>query len=185
MNSNLLSTLLSQSHSQGAIKIVLVALGVLLLAISSKVQVPFWPVPMTLQSLVVLLIGATAGARVGGATLVSYLTAGAVGLPVFATGAGLAYMAGPTSGYLAGFLVAAVAVGYLSDRGHGRTLLSALAIFAVGEVAIFALGIGWLATLVGGEKALVGGLVPFVPAEILKVALATAILTLAWRQAKR
>lgn len=185
MNSNLLSTLLPQTNSQIAIKIGMVALGVLLLATSSKVQVPFWPVPMTLQSLMVLLIGATSGARVGGATLISYLAAGSVGLPVFATGAGLAYMAGPTSGYLAGFLVAAVAVGYLADRGHGRTLLSAFAIFAVGEVAIFALGTGWLATLVGGEKALAGGLVPFIPAEILKVALATGILTLAWRQVKR
>jgi biotin transport system substrate-specific component len=185
MNSNLLSTLLPQSNSQTAIKIGLVALGVLLLAISSKVQVPFWPVPMTLQSLVVLLIGATSGARVGGATLVSYLAAGAAGLPVFATGAGLAYMVGPTSGYLAGFLMAAVALGYLADRGYGRTLVSTLAMFAVGEVAIFALGTGWLATIIGAEKAMTAGLVPFIPSEILKVALATAILTLAWRQAKR
>jgi biotin transport system substrate-specific component len=183
MNSNLLSILWPRSHSQTAIKIFVVALGVVLLAISSKVQVPFWPVPMTLQSLVVLLIGATAGARVGGATLISYLAAGAVGLPVFATGAGLAYMVGPTSGYLAGFLVAAVAVGYLADRGYGRTLVSALAIFAIGEVAIFALGIGWLATIIGAEKAMTAGLVPFIPAEILKVALATAILTLGWRRA--
>jgi biotin transport system substrate-specific component len=92
-------------------------------------------------------------------------------------------MVGPTSGYLAGFLVAAVAVGYLADRGYGRTLVSALAIFAIGEVAIFALGIGWLATIIGAEKAMTAGLVPFIPAEILKVALATAILTLGWRRA--
>jgi biotin transport system substrate-specific component len=184
MNSNLLSTLWPQSQTQSARKIGLVTLGVLLLAISAKVQVPFWPVPMTLQTLVVLLIGATAGVRLGGATLLAYLAAGTAGLPVFASGAGPLYMVGPTGGYLAGFLVAGVAVGYLADRGYGRTLLSALAMFVVGELLIFALGTGWLASFIGVEKAVAAGLVPFIPAEILKVALAMAILTLAWRQVK-
>jgi biotin transport system substrate-specific component len=143
MNANLLSTVWPKS--QLLHKAALVGLGVVLLAISSKVQVPFWPVPMTLQTLVVLMIGATSGARLAGATLVSYLAAGAVGLPVFASGVGLAYMVGPTGGYLAGFLVAAVVIGYLADKGYGRSILSALALFAIGEVAIFALGTGWLA----------------------------------------
>lgn len=183
MNGNLLSTLWPQSqvlHKLGA-----VALGVVLLTLASKVQVPFWPVPMTLQVLAVLLIGATAGARLGGATVLAWLGLGALGAPVFATGAGLAYMMGPTGGYLAGFLLAAAVVGYLADKGHGRTVVSALALLSLGVVVIYALGLGWLAALFGAQKAVAVGLLPFIPAEILKVALGTAVLTAAWTKAKR
>ncbi len=183
MNGNLLSTVWPSSallHKAAA-----VALGVALLTLASKVQVPFWPVPMTLQTLAVLMIGATAGARLGGVTVLAWLGLGAVGVPVFATGAGLAYMAGATGGYLAGFLLAAVIVGYLADKGYGRTVASALLILLVGEAVIFALGTGWLSMIIGAEKAVAAGLMPFIPAEILKVALGTAILTAAWKQAKR
>ncbi len=183
MNGNLLSTVWPKS--QLLHKALLVGLGVVLLAISAKVQVPFWPVPMTLQTLVVLMISATSGARLAGATLLSYLAAGAIGAPVFATGAGLAYMAGPTGGYLAGFLAAAVVVGYLADKGHGRTVVSALLMLLAGVAVIYVLGLGWLANLFGAEKAIALGLMPFIPAEVLKVALGTAILTAAWKQAKR
>ena len=183
MNGNLLSTLWPQS--QALHKIAAVALGVALLTLASKVQVPFWPVPMTLQVLAVLLIGATAGARLGGATVLSWLALGAVGVPVFATGAGLAYMAGPTGGYLAGFLAAAVVVGALADRGHGRSVGSALLMLFAGVVIIYVLGLGWLANIIGAEKAIAAGLMPFIPAEILKLALGTVILTAAWKQAKR
>jgi biotin transport system substrate-specific component len=185
MNGNLISTLWPQAQAQILIKAILVALGVALLALSAKMQVPFWPVPMTLQTLAVLLIGASYGARLAGITLGSYLVLGAVGLPVFASGAGIAYMAGPTGGYLVGFLLAAVLLGYLADRGWGRNLLSALALFAIGEVVIFASGTGWLAALFGVEKAVAGGLMPFIPAEILKLALAAAVLAAAWKQAAR
>ena len=145
---------------------------------------PFWPVPMTLQTLVVLLIGATYGARLAGMTLGSYLVIGAIGVPVFASGAGIAYMFGPTGGYLAGFFVAAVLLGYLADRGMGRSLFSALLLFAIGEVVIFAFGTAWLATLIGVDRAIAGGLVPFIPAEILKVALASTILFGAWKKSQ-
>lgn len=184
MNGNLLSTLWPRSQAAIVNKVLLVAAGVALLVISAKVQVPFWPVPMTLQTLAVLMIGATYGARLAASTLAAYLAAGAVGLPVFATGAGLAYMAGPTGGYLAGFFIAACLLGWLADRGLGRTLMSALLIFIIGEVVIFGLGASWLAMLIGGEKALAAGVMPFVPGEILKMALATAILSVAWRRAK-
>lgn len=184
MNGNLISALWPQSHTQLLNKTILIFCGVLLLSVSSKVQVPFWPVPMTLQTLVVLLIGASYGARLGGSTLLAYLATGAIGLPVFAKGAGLAYMAGPTGGYLAGFLAAAVLIGWLADSGYGRTIFSVIAIFVIGEFLLFALGVGWLAALIGTEKAIVGGLMPFIPAEILKVALACAILTLAWKRTK-
>ena len=183
MNGNLLSTVWPKS--QLLHKAVVVGLGVALLALASKVQVPFWPVPMTLQVLAVLMIGATAGARLGGATVLAWLGLGALGAPVFATGAGLAYMMGPTGGYLAGFLAAALVVGYLADKGHGRTIVSALLMLLAGVVIIYALGLGWLGSLIGAEKAIAAGLMPFIPAEVLKVALGTAILTAAWKQAKR
>lgn len=184
MNDNLVSTFWPQARSQLLAKFALVISGIALLAISSKIQVPFWPVPMTLQSLVVLLIGASYGARLAGTTLLSYLATGAIGLPVFAKGAGLAYMAGPTGGYLIGFLAAAVVVGWLADRGFGRTLLSAVAILAAGELVLFALGVSWLAIAIGLQKAIAGGLMPFIPAEALKMALACAALDLAWRRSK-
>lgn len=183
MNGNLLSTVWPKS--QLLHKAVVVGLGVALLTLASKVQVPFWPVPMTLQVLAVLMIGATAGARLGGATVLAWLGLGALGAPVFATGAGLAYMVGPTGGYLAGFLAAALVVGSLADRGQGRTIGSALLMLLAGVVIIYALGLGWLAGIIGAEKAITAGLMPFIPAEVLKVALGTAILTAAWKQAKR
>ena len=146
MTGNLLST--AFPSSQALHKVAAVGLGIAILTLASKVQVPFWPVPMTLQTLAVLLIGATAGMRLGATTVLAWLGLGAAGAPVFATGAGLAYMMGPTGGYLAGFLLAAVVVGYLADRGHGRTILSALAMLLAGEVAIYAIGLGWLSALI-------------------------------------
>jgi biotin transport system substrate-specific component len=182
MNGNLISTAWPQSQAQLAARALLVALGVVLLALSAKLQVPFWPVPMTLQTLVVLIIGAGYGARLAGVTLASYLAIGAVGLPVFAGGGGVAYMLGPTGGYLLGFLAAAMLLGYLADRGIGRSFPSALLLFGIGEIVIFALGIGWLATLIGIDRAIAAGLVPFILAEILKVALASVLLFSAWRK---
>jgi biotin transport system substrate-specific component len=96
---------------------VLAVIGSILLTISAKIQVPFWPVPMTMQTLVVLVLGVAYGWRLAGATVLLYLAQGALSLPVFAGGGGLAYMSGPTGGYLVGFLLAAVAVGWLAERG--------------------------------------------------------------------
>jgi biotin transport system substrate-specific component len=182
MTGNLFSTAFPKS--QALHKAAAVGLGVVILTLASRVQVPFWPVPMTLQTLAVLMIATTAGMRLGAATVLAWLGLGALGAPVFATGAGIAYMAGPTGGYLAGFLLSAVIVGYLADKGHGRTFLSALAMLLAGEVAIYALGLGWLSALIGTQKAVSAGLLPFIPAEVLKLALGTAILTAAWKQAE-
>ena len=119
-------------------KALVVGLGVALLTLASKVQVPFWPVPMTLQTLAVLMIGAAAGARLGVTTVLAWLALGAIGAPVFATGAGLAYMAGPTGGYLLGFLLAVMCVGKVTDKGEGRTLISAFALLALGSALLSA-----------------------------------------------
>ena len=156
-------------------KIALVLAGTALLALAAKVQVPFWPVPMTLQTLAVLMIGATLGARMAGATLLAYLAEGAVGLPVFASGAGLAYMAGPTGGYLLGFLLAAVFVGLAADRGWLRGGVPAAAVMFAAMALIYLPGVAWLAALIGAEKAVAGGLVPFLPAEAFKLALAVLL----------
>ena len=156
-------------------KIALVLAGTALLALAAKVQVPFWPVPMTLQTLAVLMIGATFGARMAGATLLAYLAEGAVGLPVFASGAGLAYMAGPTGGYLLGFLLAAVFVGLAADRGWLRGGVPVAAVMFAAMALIYLPGVAWLAALIGAEKAVAGGLIPFLPAEAFKLALAVLL----------
>jgi biotin transport system substrate-specific component len=185
MTATLVETFWSGVAGSNLRKAVLVLAGTVLLAASAHIKVPFWPVPMTMQTFVVLMIGAAFGARLAGATVLAYLVEGALGLPVFATGAGLAYMAGPTAGYLAGFLVAATIVGWFADRGHGRSILTTLIAFLIGEAVILSLGAGWLAVLFGPEKVVSAGLLPFLPGEIAKVALACATLPLLWRTARR
>ena len=165
--------------------IVLAVIGSLLLTISAKIQVPFWPVPMTMQTFVVLVLGVAYGWRLAGATVLLYLAQGALGLPVFAGGGGLAYMAGPTGGYLAGFLLAAVAVGWLAERGWARSAPSTLAAMLIGTAIIFGCGIAWLATLIGLSQAISAGLVPFLLSEAVKIALATALVPSAWRLMRR
>jgi len=164
---------------------LLAVVGTALLALSAKVMVPFWPVQMSMQTFAVLVIGAAYGPRLAGATVALYLAEGAVGLPVFGLGSGLAYMAGPTGGYLIGFLFAAVTVGWFAERGFDRRWSTALLAFLIGNAIIFAFGVAWLAGLIGFEKAIAGGLLPFLPAEALKIALAMAVLPMAWRVAAR
>ena len=161
----------------------IVLAGTAVLALSAKMQVPFWPVPMTLQTLAVMTIGALFGARMAAATVLAYLLEGALGLPVFASGGGLAYMAGPTGGYLLGFLLAAVFAGWASDRGLVRGVGPALGVFLVAEALIFGPGVLWLAGFTGAEKAIAGGLVPFLPGEALKLGLAALIVPALWRRA--
>jgi biotin transport system substrate-specific component len=165
--------------------IVLAVIGSILLTISAKIQVPFWPVPMTMQTFVVLVLGVAYGSRLGGATVLLYLVQGALGLPVFAGGGGFAYMAGPTGGYLVGFLLAAVAVGWLAERGWARSVPSTLAAMLVGTAIVFACGIAWLSKLIGLPQAISDGLVPFLLSEAVKIALATVLVPFAWRLLQR
>jgi len=156
--------------------------GTLALAISAKIQVPFYPVPMTLQTLLVLIIGAAFGARLAAATVALYLAEGLLGLPVFAgVLAGPAYMAGPTGGFLVGFFLAAALVGCLAERGWDRSLGLLLATMILGHVVIFAFGLAWLAHLVGAEKAWALGFAPFYAATVVKTLLAWALVGAAWR----
>jgi biotin transport system substrate-specific component len=150
--------------------------GTLVLAASAKIQVPFYPVPMTLQTLVVLTLPALLGARLAVATVALYLAEGLVGLPVFAGAvAGPAYVIGPTGGYLAGFLLAAALVGVLADRGWTRGWAPALAAMTIGHVVIFVAGFAWLALALGADKAFAVGVAPFWAATIAKTLLAVAL----------
>ncbi|PDQ19847.1 biotin transporter BioY [Mesorhizobium sanjuanii] len=165
---------------------VLVVAGSLALWLSAKLQVPFYPVPMTMQTFVVLVIGTAFGWRLGAATVALYLAEGAVGLPVFAgapeKGIGLAYMVGPTGGYLLGYLPAAALCGFLASRGWDRRIATMALSMLVGTVVIYAFGLSWLGTVVGWDKpVLAWGLYPFVLGDLLKLALAAAVLPMAWR----
>jgi biotin transport system substrate-specific component len=185
-HATLADTVWSPVGSSPAVRaIVLALIGTALLTLSAKIQVPFWPVPMTMQTFVVLVLGMAYGWRLAGATVLLYLAQGAIGLPVFAAGAGIAYFAGPTAGYLAGFLFAAVVVGWLAEHGWDRSVPRTLGAMLIGTAIIFACGIAWLGTLIGLRQAIGAGLVPFLLGEAVKIALATAILPFAWRLLQR
>lgn len=162
---------------------LLAVLGSALLAVSAQIEVPFWPVPMTMQTLAVMIIGMTYGWRLAGATTALYLFEGAVGLPVFAGGAfGLVALFGPTCGYLFGFVVGAVIMGLLSERGWDRHIATAVAALFLGTAVVFLLGYLWLAYFLGNmETAFNAGVVPFVLGDLCKIALAAALLPLAWK----
>lgn len=186
MYTTLAATLWARTATSRIHQVALVLLGTVLLAVSAQIQVPFIPVPMTMQTFVVLMIGATCGWRLGGATMIAYLAEGAVGLPVFAKfGAGAAVLVGPTAGYLAGFVLAALVTGYLSERGFGRNLASAAVSFIAGTVIIFACGLAYLTSLIGIEAAITHGLLPFIYSEPTKVALATLLLPGCWKLVRR
>lgn len=160
---------------------VLVFAGTAIMAISSKIQVAMWPVPMTMQTFAVLVIAMSYGFRLGSVTLLAYLAEGAMGLPVFADGGGFAYLAGPTGGYLVGFFVAASLVGWLAEKGWDRNVVLTLAAMTIGTAIIFGLGVSWLAIFLGDfNKALASGLTPFLIGAAFKIALAAASLPVAW-----
>ena len=158
-------------------QVIRVATGVALLTVSAKVQVPFWPVPMTLQVAALMMIAATYGMRLGTSTMTAYLAAGAAGLPVFAgtpeKGIGLAYMMGTSGGYLAGFLVATVIVGYAADKLPKMALWSAM---LAGLAAIYALGLAWLAQFAPDGKLLAWGFTPFIAGDLVKITLAAVVV---------
>jgi biotin transport system substrate-specific component len=169
--------------------IALLVLGCALLWVSAKVKVPFWPVPMTLQTFAVMAIAAAYGARLGVATVVAYLAAGMAGLPVFTNTppemAGPAYLLGPTGGFLIGFIAAAFIVGYAADRGWDRSVPKLLVAMVTADAVVFALGLAWLGVAVpalGYSWGLIeAGLFPFLLGDLLKVLIAALAIPAAWR----
>lgn len=166
--------------------VVLMLGGALLLTVSAQFEIPWEPVPFTMQTFVVLVLGIVYGRDLGAATGALYLGMGALGLPVFAGGASRAALTGATAGYLVGFVIAMAAVGFLAKRGFDRRVLGVLGVMLVGEVIIFGLGLAWLANVIGSwDAAVANGLTPFVLTESLKVALAVATVPVAWNAIER
>lgn len=151
-------------------------------ALTARIEIPLWPVPLTLQTLGVLLTGAALGSFRGALALVLYLAEGIMGLPVFSGGAaGAAYVAGPTGGYLVGFVAAAAIVGWLAERGWDRRISLAVWGMIIGNIVIYAFGVAWLALYLGSmERAVMGGLVPFILGDLIKIGIAAIALPGAW-----
>jgi len=187
-----------RSVNRAARAVILVLVGTAILAISAKVKVPFWPVPMTLQTLAVLLIGAAYGSRLAVATVVAYIAEGVLGLPVFTNTppaiAGPLYLLGPTAGFIMSWVLVAAIVGYASDRGWDRSPLSLGAAMLAGVVVQFVMGFAWLAWFaqlpggaagIGAAQAFSAGVAPFLLGDALKVVLAALLIPASWSLVKR
>lgn len=154
----------------------------LLIALSAQVAIPLWPVPVTGQTFAVLMIAALLGSQRGCLAVLAYLAEGAVGLPVFATGGiGLAALRGFTAGYLVGFLPAAYVVGMLAEKGWDRRVSTTILAMALGNIIIYTFGLLWLSCLPGIDRVLRQGLYPFIIGDLLKIALAAALLPSGWK----
>ena len=160
-----------------------IAAGIVFLAALAQVRVEIGPVPITGQTLGVLLLGAAYGAGLGVATLAGYLLVGGLGLPVFTgLGAGFGTFAGTTGGYLVGFVVAAGLVGWLAERGWDRTHAGMAAAMLGGNVVIYLFGVAWLSTIAPDVgTAVAWGVTPFLIGDAVKVAIAVVLLPLVWR----
>ena len=163
---------------------LILILGSLLLTISAKIKIPFYPVPMTMQTFVVLFLGISFGYKIGAATVILYLLEGIAGLPVFAKGGGLMYLTGPTSGYLYGMAVAAAVIGFFADKGYAKSYIKSFLAILMGTTIIFVFGVGYLGLIIGYDKALAAGLYPFILSESFKIALAVAIIPTIWKLTK-
>ena len=153
--------------------ILIIFLGSVLLTVSSKIKIPFYPVPMTMQTFVVLFLGMSFGYKIGLATVGLYLLEGIIGLPVFSNspekGVGLVYFTGPTMGYLIGFLIATFLAGYFKFEGN---LLNSFIKLLISVSTIYILGVFWLGTLIGWDKPIIQlGVTPFLLAELFKIAI--------------
>ena len=151
---------------------LMVVLGVAVITASAKTTVPFWPVPMTLQTMAIMAIAVATGPRIAVATMLAYLAVGAAGLPVFAgtpeRGIGIVYMMGPTGGYLAGYLIAA---GFVGALARGRGAFGRFAVMMAGMVPVYLLGLAGLSGFVASEKVVALGFTPFILGDTIKIAL--------------
>ena len=192
-SSTLAMNLWSERRYPALRAVLLVLVGSALLIISAKIKVPFYPVPMTLQTFAVMAIAAAYGSRLAVATVLVYLAEGLVGLPVFTNTppaiAGPAYFLGPTGGFLMGFVVAALIVGIAADRNHDRSPVRLFLYMLVADIVLFALGFIWLAWFaqlssgangLGLASAWSNGVLPFLLADLVKIALAACLIPAAW-----
>jgi len=157
--------------------------GAALVTVLAQVAIPLWPVPITGQTLAVLLVGSTLGAVRGAISMVLYALLGLVGLPVFSDGShGAGVLFGATGGYIVGFIISAALVGWLAERQWDRKILKAIVTFVAGSVVVFAVGLPWLAVVLHTDlpTTLQYGLYPFIIGGIIKAAIAAGLLPLAW-----
>lgn len=166
-----------------ATDLVLVSAGAALVAIAAQVVVPLWPVPITGQTLAVLLVGSFLGALRGAVSLTLYAILGIVGLPVFSdANSGLTAIMGPTGGYIVGFIFAAAFTGWIAQRSWDRKIWRAILAFLGGTVVTFAFGLPWLAFVLNldVQQTLVSGLYPFIVGGAVKALLAAGIVSASW-----
>jgi biotin transport system substrate-specific component len=185
MQSTLVANIWPQTRTSWLTKALFVVIGAIVLTISAKLKVPFYPVPMTMQVLAVLAIGLAYGFRLGLATVLLYLAAGAAYLPVFAgtpeRGLGLPYMMGPTGGYLIGYILAAGVVGLLADNGWSRHWARAIIACLLGLIFIYVPGVVWLGGIIGWDKPVLAmGFTPFILGDLVKVLIAALGVTGVW-----
>jgi biotin transport system substrate-specific component len=172
-----------------------VLLGTVLITLAAKINVPTWPVPVTLQSFAIAALAAAFGWRIGTATVIAYLLEGAVGLPVFATGGGIAYLMGPTGGFLLGFIPMAYIIGRAADLGASGRVGLLLLTMLIADAVLFALGFLWLLTLGAGASwldpanlvgsAFAKAVQPFLVWDALKMLFAALTVTGIWTLAKK
>lgn len=176
--------------TDGAAKLVkqavLVALGIAALAILAKIKVPMWPVPVTMGTFAVLTIGAAYGPRLGLVTILGYMIVGALGFDVFASSSaesfGLSYMMGGTGGYLVGYVLATVALGYFARLGWDRSMGRMALAMVIGNALIYIPGLLWLGQLYGWDQPILQwGLTPFLVGDAIKLAIAALLLPAAWK----
>lgn len=174
-----------------ATNLVTVVLGTLLITAAAKINVPVWPVPVTLQSFAIAALAAAFGMRIGVATVALYLLEGAFGLPVFATGGGLPYLVGPSGGFLIGFLALAAIVGFAADRGLTRQPVLLFGAMLLGTAVLYVFGFGWLVAMAGSAawvdqtnviaSAFAKAVQPFVIWDTLKMAFAALTVSGLWQ----
>tara|TARA_B100000989_G_C19512306_1_gene459770 strand:- start:1350 stop:1901 length:552 start_codon:yes stop_codon:yes gene_type:complete len=174
MNNEKNITILSQYLPSNISKLGFFLLGIILLSVSSKISIPFYPVPMTLQTFVVYFIAASMG-MVGFYSTLSYVVLGLIGLPIFAVGGGFGYVMSPTFGFLYGMVLASLVIAFFSKNLFNKNLLRLFFSIFIGAGIIFACGLSHLSGFIGFEKSIKAGLYPFIYSESLKIALAISI----------
>ena len=189
LSNTLLADQIWQPHLSGAAavarKVALSVAALALLIISGKLSVfTAAGVPFTMQTYAIVLLPMILGGSVAMAAILSYLGLALLGAPVLAGGGGVAYVFGPTGGFLLGFVAATAVIAQLAHRGWDKSLLQALIAMSFGLVIIFASGFVWLSTLIGPAKAWALGVMPFILGDLLKIALAAVSLNLFWRASR-
>jgi len=165
--------------------IVLVLSFSIITAVCAKLKVEIGVIPITMQTLAVLLSGALLGSKRGALSQITYLLMGLAGVPWFARGGGIAYILSPTFGYIVGFVLAAFLVGWLCERGFDRQVKTAILAMLIGNILLYIPGLLWLAKFIGFKKVLAVGLYPFIPGDLVKILLAGLALPIGWRLIKR